>query len=156
MDPVLFKLLEGGYWMKVSKMRKILLACILGALTQALPLSAIAVPASSVKIPEAKKSLEEGECAGMIKALHTALISYKTRGGLYPTTKQGLGALVVKPLEGPQPKRFKSLVKPDALIDPYGNLFRYCLPGTINPKSFDLFSVGKDGKEGTADDIGNW
>ncbi len=65
-------------------------------------------------------------------------------------------ALVVKPSDGPQPKSYKSLLKEEALYDPWGNLYQYRYPGKFNTDSYDIFSVGKDGKEGTEDDVTNW
>jgi general secretion pathway protein G len=41
-------------------------------------------------------------------------------------------------------------------IDPWGNTNVYEFPGKHNPSSYDLMSVGRDGKKGTEDDIGNW
>lgn len=40
--------------------------------------------------------------------------------------------------------------------DPWGNEYRMVSPGKKNPNSIDIWSVGKDGKDGTDDDIGNW
>ena len=40
--------------------------------------------------------------------------------------------------------------------DPWGNPFQYEFPGRRNPDSYDLWSFGPDGVNGTADDIGNW
>jgi general secretion pathway protein G len=40
--------------------------------------------------------------------------------------------------------------------DAWGNTFRYAVPGKHNPQSFDVWSPGPDGRDGTADDIGNW
>ena len=42
------------------------------------------------------------------------------------------------------------------IIDPWGNPYQYRRPGKRNPEEFDIFSMGKDGQEGTEDDIGNW
>jgi len=99
---------------------------------------------------------EERQCAEGIKELTTSLIRYKVRGGIYPTQKQGLMALVLKPTVPPFPARHRALVKPAALIDPYGRPFQYLIPGKKNKDSYDIFSLGKDGKEGTEDDVGNW
>ena len=42
------------------------------------------------------------------------------------------------------------------MIDPWGKDYQYTVPGTHNPKNFDLFSPGPDGLPNTTDDIGNW
>jgi len=99
---------------------------------------------------------EEGKVKGDIQTLKAQLIRYKTKGGLYPTTEQGLEALVTKPSDGPQPRSYKSLMQKEALYDPWGNVYQYRRPGKQNPEDYDIFSMGKDGQEGTEDDIGNW
>ena len=99
---------------------------------------------------------EEGKAKADIQTLRANLIRYKTKGGLYPTTEQGLDSLVTKPSDGPQPRSYKSLMQKEALLDPWGNPYQYRRPGKQNPEEFDIFSMGKDGQEGTEDDIGNW
>lgn len=99
---------------------------------------------------------EETKAKGDIQTFHASLIRYKTKGGLYPTTEQGLRALVEKPSDGPQPRSWKNLLPEQALYDPWGNPYQYRRPGRHNPETYDIFSVGLDGKEGTEDDIGNW
>lgn len=99
---------------------------------------------------------EEGRARADISTLSASLIRYKTKGGLYPTTAQGLDALVRKPSSGPMPRSYKSLLDEAALLDPWGNPYGYRYPGVNKPESYDLFSVGRDGKEGTEDDVTNW
>lgn len=99
---------------------------------------------------------EEGKVSADIQSLRASLVRYKTKGGLYPTTGQGLQALVTRPTDGPQPKRYESLISAQALKDPWGNEYQYRRPGKFNPETYDIFSFGPDGKEGTEDDIGNW
>ena len=99
---------------------------------------------------------EEGKVRADIQTMKGNLIRYKTKGGIYPTTEQGLEALVRKPTTGPQPRSHKQFVDEAALYDPWGNPYQYRRPGTHNPEEFDIFSLGKDGEEGTEDDIGNW
>ena len=90
-----------------------------------------------------------------IDAFEKALDQYRLDIGRYPTTEQGLGALVSRPdnesrWAGPYLK--KSV--PD---DPWGNRYVYRSPGEHG--EFDLLSYGKDGKPGGADeaaDITNW
>jgi general secretion pathway protein G len=73
---------------------------------------------------------------------------YKLQNGTYPTTAQGLQALVSPPKGRPI---MDSLPK-----DPWGADYIYVLPGQKNPSKFDVRSKGPDGQEGTEDDIGNW
>ena len=50
----------------------------------------------------------------------------------------------------------KKPTRPKLPIDPWNNPYVYYYPGKHNQDSFDLLSVGADGKEGTEDDITNW
>ncbi|MBB3048069.1 general secretion pathway protein G [Litorivivens lipolytica] len=93
-----------------------------------------------------------------IAMLEQALDMYKLDNHTYPTTDQGLDALVNKPTSSPEPRNYRS----DGYIkrlpqDPWGNQYQYLQPGEHGP--FDLYSTGADGDEGGEDlasDIGNW
>ncbi|MCB1061335.1 MAG: type II secretion system major pseudopilin GspG [Verrucomicrobiae bacterium] len=91
-----------------------------------------------------------------IQNFHANLIRYKTKAGIYPTTEQGLEALVKRPSSGPAPRAWKQFLKESALVDPWSKPYQYRYPGKHNPDSYDIFSFGMDGQEGTEDDIGNW
>lgn len=91
-----------------------------------------------------------------IKTWETNLIRYKTKALMLPTQPQGLEAMVKEPTSEPKPKMWTPMSKPEALIDPWGKKYQYRNPGKKNPQSYDVFSTGPDGQEGTADDIGNW
>jgi len=86
------------------------------------------------------------------------LILYKLDNQRYPTTEQGLQALVTKPTVGPEPKGYKT----DGYLekipkDPWGNPYQYLCPGIKG--EFDVFSFGADGQpggEGINADIGSW
>ena len=91
-----------------------------------------------------------------IKSFESALTSYKINNLVYPTQEQGLEALVTRPGAEPRPRRWTQLLKPDALVDPWGRKFAYHNPGKHNAGGYDVFSFGPDGLEGTEDDIGNW
>ncbi len=90
-----------------------------------------------------------------IDALEKALDQYRLDVGHYPTSEQGLSALINQPAnerrwQGPY---LRKAVPPD----PWGNRYQYLQPGQHG--EFDLFSLGKDGRpggEGEAADIGNW
>ena len=72
-----------------------------------------------------------------------------------PTTEQGLQALVTMPTADPKPSNWYHLM--DSLPkDPWGHDYVYLCPGKHNPNGFDIYSKGKDGIDGTADDMGNW
>jgi general secretion pathway protein G len=96
-----------------------------------------------------------------IKQLEQALEMYKMDNARYPSTEQGLMALVEKPSGDPEPKRWQvgGYVKRDMLQDAWQEDFQYESPGTNNPRSFDLWSLGADaapGGEGNDGDLGNW
>lgn len=90
-----------------------------------------------------------------VTALETSLSLYKMDNYDYPTTEQGLEALVYQTDIAPEPRRFpedgyiKRLPK-----DPWGNDYVLLNPGEQG--KMDVFSVGPDGEAGTEDDIGNW
>jgi general secretion pathway protein G len=91
-----------------------------------------------------------------IQTLHANLIRYKTNGDCYPSEEQGLDALVNEPVGDPQPTSWKNYLQASVLIDPWGRPYQYRYPGKHNPGSYDIFTLGIDGLEGTADDVGNW
>ncbi|MBS3797227.1 MULTISPECIES: type II secretion system major pseudopilin GspG [unclassified Pseudoalteromonas] len=90
-----------------------------------------------------------------IQQIEDALNMYKLRVNTYPTTEQGLEALVTKTSIEPIPKRFPEGGFINELpLDPWGNPYQLIYPGEIG--KIDVFSMGPDGEAGTEDDIGNW
>jgi general secretion pathway protein G len=92
----------------------------------------------------------------------TSLGMFEVDVGRYPTTQEGLGALITRPADvseanwrGPYNFTPEDLTA-KGLKDPWGHELVYRCPGVHNPDTYDLYSVGPDGKEGTDDDIGNW
>ena len=93
-----------------------------------------------------------------IKLIEGALDMYKLHNFRYPTTEQGLEALVSKPSGSPEPKNWNA----DGYLkgvpeDPWGNQYQYVSPGREGP--YDLYSYGSDGNEGgdgDAADISAW
>jgi general secretion pathway protein G len=84
-----------------------------------------------------------------IKNIETALKFYKLDNGSYPSTEQGLGALVAKPTVGLIPKNYKDggyLESKKVPKDPWGNDYLYVSPGEHG--DYDLFSYGADGAKG--------
>ena len=89
-----------------------------------------------------------------IRAMESALQLYRLDNFSYPTTDQGLQALVTKPAGSPEPKNWKDGGYMDRLPkDPWGNPYLYLNPGSRS--SIDLYSGGPD-PQNTEDDIGNW
>ena len=95
-----------------------------------------------------------------ISALETALKLYKLDNGKYPTTEQGLQALVEKPETGNVPTKWKEggyLEKRKVPKDPWKNDFLYLSPGVHG--DFDIISYGADGVpggEGEDQDVNSW
>ena len=93
-----------------------------------------------------------------VRALESALKLYKLDNFVYPSTQQGLEALVAPPTGEPLAKNWKK----DGYLskmpnDPWGNPYQYLSPGVKS--EIDIFSLGSDnrpGGEGAAGDIGNW
>lgn len=93
-----------------------------------------------------------------ISQLESALEFYKLDNGRYPSTTQGLEALVNEPSGDPAPRNYQAggyLKKRDLLMDPWGTPFQYASPGQHNAHGFDLWSLGEDGQSG-GEDVGNW
>ena len=88
--------------------------------------------------------------------LGTQVKTYQMQNLKYPTTEQGLQALVTKPTISPVPPNWLQLLKPEALIDPWGNPYQYLCPGKHNPGSFDIWSWGANGPNATEGIMGNW
>ena len=117
-------------------------------------LAALVVPQVMNRPDQAKVTVAKGD----IKAIGAALDMYKLDNYAYPSTQQGLDALVEKPGGNPQPKNWNR----DGYLkrvpkDPWGNEYQYLSPGTQGP--YDLYSYGADGKQGGSElnaDIGNW
>ncbi|AVJ57260.1 type II secretion system protein GspG [Idiomarina sp. OT37-5b] len=90
-----------------------------------------------------------------IVALENALAQYHLDNGMFPTTEQGLEALVQRPNMDPQPRNYRNGGYIKRLPqDPYGNDYLLLNPGEYD--DVDLFSAGPDGQPGTDDDFGSW
>lgn len=90
-----------------------------------------------------------------IDSLEKALHQYRLDVGSYPTTEQGLNALMTRP--GNEPKWQGPYLSKTPPADPWGKPYQYKYPG--ERAEFDLFSLGKDGQPGgtgEAADIANW
>lgn len=117
-------------------------------------LAAIVVPRFTGRSEEARITAAKAD----ITTLETQLDIYALDNlDKYPTTEQGLKALVEKPTTPPEPKKWKGpYLKKGVPVDPWGNEYKYGFPGAHNPSSFDLWSMGPDGQDGGGDDIANW
>ncbi|MEO5573339.1 MAG: type II secretion system major pseudopilin GspG [Gammaproteobacteria bacterium] len=93
-----------------------------------------------------------------IRTLESALNLYKLDNYVYPTTDQGIEALVQKPATPPEPRNWKEGGYIDRLpADPWQQPYQYLAPGTHG--AIDIYTLGADsqpGGEGVNTDIGNW
>jgi general secretion pathway protein G len=95
-----------------------------------------------------------------ISTIEQALEMYKLDNFHYPSTDQGLEALIIKPTGSPEAKNWRPegyLKKAQLPKDPWGNDYQYLSPGSQG--LFDLYSLGADSREGGESydaDIGNW
>jgi general secretion pathway protein G len=109
-----------------------------------------------------KMGQAQGQIAGgQLQKIEQSLELYKLQNGRYPTTAQGLQALVRAPSSEPVPRNYPpgGYLKEKDLLDPWQAPFRYEAPGRNNTFSFDLSSLGSDGVEGGEGenaDVVNW
>ncbi len=117
-------------------------------------LSAVVIPRFFDKPGEARQAKAKSD----IQSLSTALNLYRLDNFSYPSTDQGLQALVQKPNGSPEARNWKSGGYVDQLRkDPWGRDYLYVSPGQRG--DFDLYSLGADGQpggDGEAADVGNW
>jgi general secretion pathway protein G len=112
-------------------------------------LAALVIPKIAGSSERARVTAAQADIKGGIKS---AIGQYEVDNGFYPKNLQDL---IVQPSNaknwhGPY------FDPPTLPVDPWGNRYIYYYPGKHNPTSYDLLSVGPDGREGTDDDIGNW
>ncbi len=112
-------------------------------------IAALVVPRITGRVDEAKIEATKIQ----MRAIKDALEQYKLDNGMYPTTEQGLKALVEKPATPPEPRRWKQYLE-KVPKDAWDRDFIYISPGVNRP--YELKSRGPDGEEGTEDDIDVW
>jgi len=116
-------------------------------------LAAMVVPRLSGRSEDAKIAVAKADIETNVSM---ALKLYELDNGTLPTMEQGLDALMTKPTSSPAPENWKGPYLEKKPLDPWKRLYQYRFPGTSNTAGYDLFSFGKDGSEGTTDDIKNW
>ena len=119
-------------------------------------LAGLIVPRIMGRPEEARRT----KAAIQIHSLETALKLYNLDNGSYPSTEQGLQALIAAPTVGKLPTKWREggyLEKGRVPKDPWGNEFIYLQPGLRG--EYDIISYGADGQpggEGKDSDISNW
>jgi general secretion pathway protein G len=91
------------------------------------------------------------------ESIKTPLTAYQIHMGDFPSTAEGLQALMVRPSAKGE-KWFGPYVSDASKLqnDPWGEPYQYAYPGTHNKGRYDIWSKGPDKQSGTTDDIGNW
>lgn len=120
----------------------LLVVAIIGAL------AAMVVPRLTGRSEKAKAAAAKADIRANIA---TALKMYEIDTGAFPTTEQGLNAL----LSASSGAGGGSIYLERKPLDPWGRPYQYKSPGAKNPSNYDLSSLGRDGVE-SEDDIGNW
>ena len=117
-------------------------------------LAAMVVPNLTGRSDQARVVAAQTDVDSIISA---ALDLYKMDNGSFPTSEQGLAALVVQPTAAPVPAHWNGPYLKNKKIpqDPWGRPYVYLAPGSHNKESYDLYSLGQDGVE-SKDDIINW
>jgi len=91
-----------------------------------------------------------------IKSMGTSLDTFNLHCGRYPTTDEGLNALLDKPDDDEIAERWRGPYLKEAPKDAWGHTLNYESPGTYNETSYDLSSAGSNGQPGDEDDLTNW
>jgi len=119
-------------------------------------LAAIVAPALFGNVGEARRNSARSQ----VQILSLALDAYRLDNDAFPTTDQGLEALRTMPVSGAPPANWKGpYLRQLVPMDPWGRPYVYTAPGVANPSSYDLYTLGKDGKpggEGEDADITSW
>lgn len=119
-------------------------------------LAALIVPRVVGRTDDARIGAAKQDIASIMQALKL----YRLDNGRYPTTEQGLRALIERPGTEPQPANWKQggyLERSSVPKDPWGKEYQYLSPGLRS--EIDVFSFGRDGQsggEGVDADIGSW
>jgi general secretion pathway protein G len=116
---------------------------------------------AAIVVPNVMSSPDEARIVKAkqdIRALESALNLYRLDNYVYPSTEQGIQALVTRPTTPPEPQNWKAEGYIDRLpTDPWGHPYQYLSPGQNG--EFDLYSMGADGQldgQGVNADVSNW
>jgi general secretion pathway protein G len=115
-------------------------------------LAAIVVPRLMDRPDEARRVAAKADVGAIVQALKL----YRLDNGFYPSTEQGLGALVQRPASPPVPGNWRVYLE-RLPKDPWGTDYQFLNPGVRS--EIDVFSLGADrarGGEGSGADVGNW
>lgn len=114
-------------------------------------LSAMIIPRLTGRSEQAKIAAAQADINSHIA---TALKLFELDNGFFPTTSQGLSALLKRPTVNPIPRNWNGPYLEREPIDPWGNPYQYASPGQHRP-DYDLFSTGRN-RDSAEDNITNW
>lgn len=112
-------------------------------------LAAIVIPRFAGRSEQARITAAQTQIA----AFKTSLDAFEIDNGYYPKGSDGLLDLVEEPGDA---KDWRGPYLDAIPLDPWGRPYVYECPGKHNPKSYDVMSMGPDGRQGGGDDIANW
>jgi general secretion pathway protein G len=150
------KLTRRGLWWGVFNLKSIHAFTLIELMIVVIiiaALSAMVVPRLSNRSEQAKIAVADADINSNIGL---ALKLYKLDNGRYPTTAQGVKALLSKPSSSPAPQNWNGPYLETDPLDPWKEEYKYKSPGEHNTSGYDLYSVGPDSVEGNEDDITNW
>ncbi len=139
-------------WLKIKRQKQgftlveIMLVVVIIAALAAMIVPRLTGRSEKAKVAVAKADIEAN--------LATALKLYELDNGMFPTTSQGLAALMEKSSTSPMPTNWNGPYIEKEPLDPWGRHYVYTSPGSNRP-DYDLSSKGKDDKK-EEDDIVNW
>jgi general secretion pathway protein G len=113
---------------------------------------------AAVVVPKFARRAQQSKITGArteIAHLGLSLDMFEIDIGRYPTTEEGLGALIEEP-SGVTGWNGPYVSGNDVPTDPWENQYVYRCPGQHNQDSYDIYSKGPDGQDGGGDDIDNW
>jgi general secretion pathway protein G len=119
-------------------------------------LAAVVAPAIFQNVGDAKTSAAKSQ----VEMLGLALNAYRLDNDRFPSSEQGLEALRTMPVAGDVPRSWRGPYLTRVVpLDPWGRAYLYVSPGIRNPKSYDLYTLGRNGIAGGVDedsDVTSW
>ena len=119
-------------------------------------LAAVVGPSIFGNVGEARRSAAKSQ----LEIFALALDQYRLDADAYPTSAQGLDALRAMPVGDGTPGRWRGpYLRQPVPLDPWGRPWLYVAPGVQNPESYDLYTLGRDGRvggEGEDEDLTSW
>jgi general secretion pathway protein G len=162
-----FRFQVSGFKSQASSRKGFTLVELLAVITIIMILAGLVIGATSI----AGRKADVGRCIARIQLLKSALEEYKLDCGKYPPGDHTIlyARLFADPLNKGRPNGVKRpfisetnfLNSSRYFVDPWGSYFRYRAPGTRNQATFDLWSIGPNGKDESgsstgSDDLNNW